>query len=717
MTAFEYPEVRRDGAVVETLHGREIADPYRYLEDPDAGETKKFVDKQNKISRAFIDASPVKEKFNSRLTEVWNYPKFGTPYKRGDRYYYSYNEGLQNQNVVYVKESLEAPEKVFLDPNTWHAEGLISLSGMSFTEDGTLLAFSKSEKGSDAQSIHFMDTKTGKQYDDVLTKIKYSGLTWTHDNKGIFYCRYDIEKAPDGTETTAVKNQKLYYHRLGTSQDSDVLCAEFPAEPDWMMGSEVSEDGKYVLLSVFEGCEPANRVFYCDLSTTPIEKLKESWTPLIDNFEAQYGFLTNDGTKFWFQTNKKAPRERVIVIDIENPDESKWEEVVPEHPTDPLQSAYPVGGSSLLLSYLRDVKGVLALHDLHTGKLKKPLDIEVGSVSGISGRRTQDEVFFKITNFLSPGRIFRMEVGEKDIEAGKAVPSLFKEVKVAGFDPTQFVTEQVFFESKSIDGSVAKVPMFVVHKKGLKKDGSSPCLLYGYGGFQISIEPTFSPTWLVWMQNLNGVLAVANIRGGLEYGKDWWMGGSKGNKQNCFNDFCAAGEELQRQGFTSKNGLAINGGSNGGLLVGACMTQRPELFSCVVANVGVLDMLRFHKFTIGHAWCSDFGNPDRKDEFDWLIKYSPLHNIRSPEEMKVQYPSTLLVTADHDDRVVPLHSLKFIAELQHKAGGSKLQEKPLMISVDVDAGHGAGKPTSKIISEKADMFAFIAKSTGAQWTE
>ncbi|CAG03646.1 unnamed protein product, partial [Tetraodon nigroviridis] len=564
--------------------------------------------------------------------------------RRGSRYFHFYNTGLQNQSVMYVQESLDAEPRVFLDPNTFSEDGTVALRGYAFSEDGEYLAYGTSASGSDWVEIHFLRVEDALLLEDRLKRVKFSCMSWTHDGKGLFYNSYpDQEGKSDGTETSTNLHQKLYFHVLGTSQSEDILCAEFPDHPKWMSGAEVSEDGRYVLLSIREGCDPVNRLWYCDLKTIPqgITGLLP-WVKLIDNFDAEYEYVTNEDTQFTFKTNLDAPRYRLINIDFACPDPSSWKELLPQHDKDVIAIIY------------------------HCDLTKEPLQ-----------------------------------------------PHIFREVTVKGFNPSDYQTTQIFYPSK--DGT--QIPMFIVHKKGIELDGSHPGFLYGYGGFNISITPSYSVSRLIFVCHLGGVLAVANIRGGGEYGETWHKAGMLANKQNCFTDFQCAAEYLIKEGYTSPSKLTINGGSNGGLLVAACVNQRPELFGCAVAQVGVMDMLKFHKFTIGHAWTTDFGCSDIKEQFDCLMKYSPLHNIHVPEGNGVQYPAVLLLTGDHDDRVVPLHSLKYIATLQHIVGRSPKQTNPLFILVDTKSGHGAGKPTSKVIQEVADTYAFIAKCLNISWVE
>ncbi|KAF4092027.1 hypothetical protein AMELA_G00016200 [Ameiurus melas] len=707
---FQYPNAYRDEAVVDDYHGQKVPDPYSWLEDPDSEKTQAFVNAQNQLTLPFLEDCPIREVFKERMTELYDYPKYSCPFKRGNRYFHFFNTGLQNQNVLYVQENLEAEPRVFLDPNTFSDDGTVALQGYAFSEDGEHLAYGVSASGSDWVEFRFLRVDGAVALEDRLERVKFSCMAWTHDGKGLFYNSYpEQEGKSDGTETSTNLNQKLYYHVLGTPQSQDVLCAEFPDQPKWMSGAEVSDDGRYVLLSIREGCDPVNRLWYCDLDTVSdgITGLLP-WVKLIDNFDAEYEYVTNEGTVFTFKTNLDAPRYRLINVDFARPAPGQWKELIPQHDKDVLVFATCTYSSFLCVCYLHDVKSVLKMHELASGEELKTFPLEVGSIVGFTGRKKDSEIFYYFTSFLSPAIIYHCDLTKTPLQ-----PHVFREVQVKGFDPTEYQTTQVFYPSA--DGT--QIPMFIVHKKNLQLDSSHPAFLYGYGGFNISITPSYSVSRLIFVRHLGGVLAVANIRGGGEYGETWHKAGMLENKQNCFTDFQCAAEYLIKEGYTSAKKLTINGGSNGGLLVGACVNQRPDLFSCAVAQVGVMDMLKFHKFTIGHAWTTDFGCSEIQEQFDWLIKYSPLHNIRIPEGDGVQYPAVLLLTGDHDDRVVPLHSLKYIATLQHRIGRWPGQSNPLFIYVDTKSGHGAGKPTSKVIQEVADTYAFIARCLDLHWID
>uniref|UniRef100_A0A8C5ETA2 Prolyl endopeptidase n=1 Tax=Gouania willdenowi TaxID=441366 RepID=A0A8C5ETA2_GOUWI len=695
--AFQYPTARRDETKVDDYHGTKICDPYAWLEDPDSAETKAFVEEQNKLTMPYLEQCSVQNLFHQRLTEVYNYPKYSCPFKRGKRYFYFHNKGLQNQSVLYVQDTLDAPATVFLDPNTLSEDGTVALQIGRLSEDSEVFAYGLSSGGSDWVTIHFMRADDLTTLPDVLERVKFSCLAWTHDAKGVFYnCYPQQEGKADGTETTSNLNQKLYYHVLGTKQCDDILVAEFPEYPKWHSDVTISDDGRYAVLSITEGCKPFNRLWYCDLQQLP-DGIQGPlpWIKLVDNFDAQYSYVTNEGPVFTFHMQQ-------------------WITLIAQHEKDVLASASPVNQRHLLVNYIHDVKDILQVYELSSGSLVQDLPLEVGTVAGVSCKKKHSEFFYNFTSFTTPGIIYHCDLSES-----KPEPKVFRQV-----ESKPDVCWQVFYSSK--DGT--QIPMFLVHAKDMKKDGSNPVFLYGYGGFEASIQPYFDVAYLLFVRHLGGVLAVANIRGGGEYGLTWYKAGTLANKQNCFDDFQSAAEYLIREQYTSARLIAINGASNGGLLVGACLNQRPDLYGCVVAEVGVMDMLKFHKFTIGHAWTTDYGCSDDPEQFKWLIKYGT-HTHRhtqlifsSPQPSSAPYngppfPAVLLLTADHDDRVVPLHTLKYCATLQHGVGGSAAQSQPLMVRVDTRSGHGAGKPTTKAILEESHIFAFIAQTLGLSWKE
>ena len=682
---FIYPTTRKTDQV-DDYHGTKVADPYRWLEDPDSEETKAWVEAQNQITFGYLGEIQVREKIKQRLTQLWNYEKYGSPFKEGDRYFYFKNDGLQNQSVLYTLTSLDAEPTVLIDPNILSEDGTIALSGLSISEDGKLMAYGLSTSGSDWNEWKVRDVETGNDLSDHLNWVKFSGASWTHDGQGFFYSRYD-----EPNEATKLEDanyyQKLYYHKLGTPQSEDTLIYHRPDQKEWMFGAGVTEDGRYLIISIDRGTDPKNLVFYKDLQT-PDSPIVE----LISEFEASYSFIDNDGDIFWFRTDLDAPRGRVIAIDTKNPPLSPlanggWKEVIP-------QAAETLEGIGLLnnqfiADYLKDARSSIKIFNLD-GSFVREVELPgIGSAGGFGGKRYDTETFYTFTSFTTPNTIYRY-----DMVSGES--RVFRKANV-DFNGDEYETRQVFYSSK--DGT--QVPMFITHKKGLQLDGNNPTYLYGYGGFNVSLSPNFSISRLVWME-MGGVYAIANLRGGGEYGEDWHQAGTKLNKQNVFDDFIAAAEWLIDNKYTKPQKLAIAGGSNGGLLVGACMTQRPDLFGAAIPAVGVMDMLRFHKFTIGWAWCSDYGSPENSEEFKALYAYSPLHNLKPG----TAYPATMITTADHDDRVVPAHSFKFAAALQAAHRG----EKPVLIRIETKAGHGAGKPTSKIIEELADEWAFLVRA-------
>jgi prolyl oligopeptidase len=665
---------------VDDYHGVKVADPYRWLEYLDSQDTRNWVEAENKVTFAFLESIPARSAIKARLTKLWNYEKYGVPFREGNRYFYTRNSGLQNQSVLYTVTSLDGVPKEVLDPNTLSTDGTVALSGTQVSNDGKLLAYSLSASGSDWQEWKVRDVETGKDLSDHLKWVKFSGASWAHDDSGFFYSRYDEPKGDSLKDTNYF--QKVYFHKLGTPQSADVLVYERPDQKDWLFSGSVTEDGNYLILSIYQGTDSKNRVFYKDLKNKHSEVVK-----LLDDFDAAYSFVGNNGSRFWFQTDLQSPRGKIIEIDVTKPARENWKVLVPEN-KEALQSSTHVN-HKFILNYLKDAYTQVRIYDV-AGKLLNEVQLPgIGSAEGFGGKATSTETFYSFTGFTTPTTIYRY-----DTVSGKS--TVFRQPKV-DFNPTAFETKQVFYESK--DGT--KVPMFITYKKGLKLDGNNPTYLYGYGGFNVSLSPAFSVGNLVWME-MGGVYAQPNLRGGAEYGEEWHQGGMKLKKQNVFDDFIAAADWLIKNNYTSTPKLAIGGGSNGGLLVGAVLTQRPELFGAALPAVGVMDMLRFQKFTIGWAWVSDYGSSDDANEFKALYAYSPLHNIKPG----VSYPATMVTTADHDDRVWPGHSFKFAAALQAAQAGPA----PVLIRIETKAGHGAGKPTSKIIEEVADRWAFLIKS-------
>jgi prolyl oligopeptidase len=675
----------------DSYFGTAVADPYRWLEDTDSPETKRWVEAQNAVTQAYLATVPQREAIRARLTRLWNYPKYSAPFHEGGRQFFFENSGLQNQSVLYVRDSRDprAPARVLLDPNALSPDGTVALSSVEPSPDGALLAYGTSTSGSDWQEFHVRDVASARDLPDTLRWIKFSGASWTKDGKGFFYSRYDEPKAGNAL-TNINRNQKLYYHRLGTDQSADVLVYERPDQPDWGFGATVTQDGRYAVITVTEGTDPRTRIYYIDLAEPRAPKVTNPVVKLLDAFDASYTFVDNDRGLLFLRTDKDAPRGRVIAVNVAAPQPSRWRTVIPQE-RDALESVVVVG-DRFVATYLQDAKSSVRFHDLATGRRTAELTLPgIGSVAGITGKRGDPDFYYTFTSYLHPTAVFRYDLRRERNEPHK-VPKI-------DFDASGYETRQLFVTSK--DGT--RVPMFVTGRKGMPLDGTNPTLLYAYGGFNVSLTPAFSPATLVWLE-MGGVYAVANLRGGGEYGEEWHLAGTKERKQNVFDDFIAAAEHLVREKYTSPAKLAISGGSNGGLLVGAAMTQRPDLFGAALPAVGVMDMLRFHKFTIGWAWTSDYGSADDSSAFPYLRAYSPYHNLKPG----TKYPATLVTTADHDDRVVPGHSFKFAAALQAAQAGPA----PVLIRIETKAGHGAGKPTSKQIEEAADRYAFLAKNLG-----
>ncbi|WP_392535822.1 prolyl oligopeptidase family protein [Nostoc sp. C117] len=665
---------------VDNYHSTLVADPYRWLEDPDSEQTRTWIEAQNQVTFGYLSEIPSREKIKQRLTKLWDYEKYSIPFKEGEQYFYFKNDGLQNQSVLYTLKSLDDEPRVLLDPNKLSEDGTVALSGLSISEDGKLLAYGLSASGSDWQEWKVRDVETGEDLQDLLKWIKFSGASWTHDRQGFFYSRYD-----EPNEKTRLEDvnyyQKLYYHQVGKPQSEDILIYHRPDQKEWGFSGDVTEDGHYLIISVWLGTDSKNLVFYKDLTNPNAEVLE-----LINQFEADYSLIDNDNSVFYFRTDLNAPRGRLIAIDTKQPARENWQEIIAQS-AETLESV-GILNNQFVVDYLKDAHSQIKIFDLK-GEFIHEVELPgLGSVGGFGGKRYDTETFYSFTSFTIPGTIYRY-----DIVTGKS--EVFREPKV-DFNHDDYETKQVFYHSK--DGT--RVPMFITHKKGIKLDGTNPTYLYAYGGFNVSMTPGFSVSLLVWME-MGGVYAMPNLRGGGEYGEEWHQAGMKDKKQNVFDDFIAAGEWLIANKYTKSDKLAIAGGSNGGLLVGACMTQRPDLFGAALPAVGVMDMLRFHKFTIGWAWTSEYGSADNPEEFPALYAYSPLHSIKP----NTAYPATLITTADHDDRVVPAHSFKFAAALQANHAG----DTPVLIRIETKAGHGAGKPTAKIIEEAADKWAFLVR--------
>ncbi|MBI5758199.1 MAG: S9 family peptidase [Planctomycetales bacterium] len=672
---------------VDEYHGTRVPDPYRWLEDDvrTSDEVKAWVEAQNKVTFGYLETIPQREKIRKRLTELWNYEKFGTPSKRGGKYYFAKNDGLQNQFVLYEQDTLDAEPRVLIDPNTWSKDGTVALAGTSFSDDGQLMAYGIAEAGSDWNTWRVMKVASREVLPDELKWVKFSSATWTKDGLGFFYSRFDEPPKGAAFQQTNL-NQKVFYHRVGSPQSDDKLIYKRPDEPKWGFQSEVTEDGRYLIVTVWKGTDDKYRVLYKDLSKDNAE-----FVELIDNFDQEYSFVGNDDTVFYFKTDLKASRKRVIAIDIAKPKPNNWREIIPES-KDTLTGVNLVN-NQFVTKYLQDARTQVKVFSL-SGMLVREVELPgIGSADGFGGKREHTETFYSFSSYATPPRIYRY-----DLTTGQN--RLLRQAKV-DFKADDYEVRQVFYQSK--DGT--RVPMFITQRRGIKLDGTHPTLLYGYGGFNIPQTPGFSVNRAAWLE-MGGVLAVANLRGGGEYGEEWHQGGTKLKKQNVFNDFIAAGEWLISNGYTKPPKLAIQGGSNGGLLVGAAMTQRPDLFGACLPAVGVMDMLRFHKFTAGRFWVDDYGSADNPDEFKALLAYSPYHNLRPGRK----YPATLITTADTDDRVVPGHSFKFAAALQQAHAGIT----PVLIRIETRAGHGAGKPTAKVIEEVADVWAFLVKNLGMQ---
>jgi len=670
-----YPNTRADD-FVEKLHRQQVPDPYRWMEDLDSEEVRQWIEAQNELTFGYLEQSPLREKIKARMTELWNYEKYSPPTKRGGRYFFMHNDGLQNQNVLFWMESLDEEPKVLLDPNTLSEDGTVALSGTAVSWDGGYLAYGLSEAGSDWQTWHIRRVYDGEDLEDTVEWVKFSGASWDIANQGFYYSRYD---APEGAALKQANYfHKLYYHKMGTPQSEDRLVYERPDQKEWGFNGEVTEDGRYLIIYVWHGTATENAVFYLDLNVPDADVVE-----LLPDFDAEYELVGNEGGHFYFKTDHGAPQNRLIAIDIEHPDPENWAEVIPEA-DDKLEFADLIGGQ-FICTYLHHAAYQVRFFKpdgTPVGKLALP---GLGTVMGFGGRSDDPETFYTFSSFTTPGTVYHLDVATRDI-------TVFRKPDV-DFDPDDYLTEQVFYESK--DGT--RVPLFLSRRKDVKLDGNIPTYLYGYGGFNIPLPVSFSVPNLVWME-MGGLYAQAHLRGGGEYGREWHEAGMKHNKQNVFDDFIAAAEYLIEEGITRTERLAIGGRSNGGLLIGACMTQRPDLYGVCLPNVGVMDMLRFHKFTIGWAWVSDYGSPDDPEEFETIRAYSPYHNIKKG----TAYPPTLVMTGDHDDRVFPAHSFKFASALQQAQAG----DAPVLIRVETRAGHGAGKPTTKLIEEFSDMWTF-----------
>lgn len=674
-----YPQTRMDNTV-DTYFGTQVSDPYRWLEDDRSAETAQWIKAQNDFTFGYLSKIPYRQAIKEKLEKLWNYEKLSAPFTEGDYTYYYKNDGLQNQSVLYRKDK-EGKEEIFLNPNTFSKDGTTSLGDVAFSEDGSLVAYLISEGGSDWRKGIVLDAKTKKAIGDTLVDIKFSSVAWK-GNEGFFYSSYD---KPKGSKLSAKTDQhKLYYHKLGTSQKSDKLIfGGTPAEKYRYVSGTVSNDGKYLFISVANATS-GNKLFVKDLSNP-----KSSLVTITNNFDGDTGFVNNQGTTLFLETNLNAPNGRLVKVDFKNPQPEHWQDVIPETKN---VLSITTAGKYLFAKYMVDALSQVKQYD-YEGKLIREVKLpSIGSAGGFYAKKDETHTYFSFTNYAYPTQIYKMDLATGATE-------LYWKPAIA-FDATHYESKQVFYTSK--DGT--KIPMMITYKKGIKLNGKNPTLLYGYGGFNISLMPTFGVANAVWLE-LGGVYAVPNLRGGGEYGKQWHDAGTKMQKQNVFDDFIAAAEYLIKEKYTSPQYLAIRGGSNGGLLVGATMLQRPDLFKVALPAVGVLDMLRYHTFTAGAGWAYDYGtSDDSKEMFEYLKGYSPLHNVKQG----VAYPATLITTGDHDDRVVPAHSFKFAAELQAKQTGNN----PILIRIETNAGHGAGTPVSKTIEQNADLQAFTLWNMG-----
>jgi len=679
MKNFNYPKPKKID-VVDDYHGTKIADPYRWMENPEDDDLKKWIDEENELTFKFLRENSYFSRIKKQLKENWNYHRYTVPFKKGGKYFFEKNDGLQNQFVLYKQNSLEDKPQILIDPNKWNEEGTSALENLSVSETGKFLAYGRGEAGSDWQEIKIMEVETGKEFEEVLKWCKFSSIAWKHDDSGFYYNRFPAEGevAPEDRNNFC----KVFWHTLGTPQSQDVLIYEDKSDKELGFYPFITQDGKYLVLYVAKGTDPRNNIYYRKIADENGDFIK-----LFNKMEASYNFVFNEETTFFFVTDNDAPNKRIIAVDIRKPEKKNWQELLSEI-SDPIQRVEFIN-HHFLVEYSHNVHSQLKIFD-SAGNFVKEIKLPtLGTISSISGDWNEPEMFFGFTSFLYPSTIFKY-----DFDIDKT--TVFKKPQI-NFNSEDYITKQIFYQSK--DGT--KIPMFLVHKKDLKLNGDNPAILNAYGGFNISEVPYFSVSNLFWLQK-GGVFALANLRGGGEFGEKWHQAGMLANKQNVFDDFIAAAEWLINNGYTNSRKLAIKGGSNGGLLVGACMVQRPELFGAVLCHVPVLDMLRYHKFTVGRYWIPEYGNAEENPEhFKFMIKYSPLHNIKSG----ICYPPTLIFTADTDDRVVPAHADKFAATLQEKDCG----KNPILIRIEKKAGHGHGKPISKILDEIGDEYSFLFK--------
>jgi prolyl oligopeptidase len=681
-TAFVYPDSARVDHI-DSYHGHDVADPYRWLEDDvrESDAVKSWVDAQNEVTFAYLENIPERQLIEDRLKELWDYEKYGLPVKEGGRYFYEYNDGLQNQDLIYIQSGLDAEPELLVDPNSWSEDGTIALASYFPSPDGRHLAYLVQDGGSDWRTGRVMDIETRAVLDDELAWLKFTDLSWAKDGSGFYYSRYPSTESEEKFQSLNM-NQAVYFHQLGTSQQHDELVYARSDHPDWGYSATVTDDGAYLVITTWKGTDDRYQIVYQDLSDPESKPVI-----LIEGFDHDYTFVGNIGSELYFRTNNSAPKNRLVAIDVNRPEPENWREIVPE--TENVLSGVSLVGGRIIAEYMKDAWSIVRVFELDgtdAGQVELP---GIGTASGFGGKVDDTETFFTYSSFNSPGIINRLDVSTGEIQ-------LFRKPDVA-FNFDDFIVKQVFYDSK--DGT--RVPMFITHHKDIEINGYNPTMLYGYGGFNISITPSFSITRLAWME-MGGIYAVANLRGGGEYGEEWHKAGTKLQKQNVFDDFIAAAEYLIDERYTNPGKLAIFGGSNGGLLVGAVTNQRPDLFGAAIPAVGVMDMLRFHEFTAGRFWVDDYGSSDDPEEFKALYAYSPYHNIKKG----THYPAVMVTTADTDDRVVPGHSFKYAAALQAAQDG----DAPVLIRIETRAGHGAGVPTEKIIEQYADRWAFLYRN-------
>ena len=677
--AVKYP-VTKKVDTIDTYFGHKIADPYRWLENDTSAETAEWVVAQNKITTEYLSAIPFREKIRERLTKMWNYPRYTVPFKKGPYYFYSKNDGLQNQSVLYIRKGLDGTARVLLDPNKLSEDGTVALAETSVSNDGKYLAYSIARSGSDWNEVFVMEIESGKMLEDHLSWVKFSGMSW--QGNGFYYSRYD---EPSKGMELSKKNEfkKVYFHIAGTLQKDDQLIYQDPKYPQRSCSAEVTEDERFLLLYEYESTS-GNGLYYRDLKgkTMPFKLIAEG-------FEYEYQVVDNVDDKLLVLTNNNSPRKKLVMIDPLKPSPKDWKTLIPER-EDVLESV-TLAGDRLVAEYMQNATSKAFVYDL-SGKFLHEISLPgIGSLAGFNGKKGDNIGFYGYTSFTFPLTVYKYDV-VKNVSEVYTRPEL-------DFNPDNYEVKQVFYSSKD----KTTIPMFIVYKKGMELNGKNPALLYGYGGFNVSFTPNFSISRMIFLEN-GGIYCLANIRGGGEYGEEWHKAGTKERKQNVFDDFIAAAEFLISERYTTPEKLAILGGSNGGLLVGACVNQRPDLFRVAIPQVGVMDMLRYHKFTIGWAWASDYGSSDTQEGFDYLIKYSPLHNIKD----SVSYPAIMAFTGDHDDRVVPAHTFKYMATLQEKQQG----DHPVLVRIETKAGHGGGKPTSKTIDEAADLWSFVFYNLG-----